>query len=304
MSVAFPALLILLLVFPGIAFRYSYQRGSWANSPYYVASLADEIGYSVFLAGLLHSLWWLVSWPIGAHYLVEPDFRSLLILLVGAYGPDQVLLNQALDSVTRHPALIAWYFLSLYAAALGLGFAAHKVVRSRKLDWKYKYLRFRNEWYYLFSAEVLRFAENAENNDTNESASAGDEVLGVYLSAVVTTGGTPYLYRGLIHSYYYNRTGDLDRIVLSSAHRRALSEDRKSGQSHSPLRDERYYDIAGNLFVLRMSEFQTLNIQYIIARKMPDEASDSGSALAEPDAVSFTWEDSSTTDVVEREPDE
>ena len=256
MNIAFPALLILLLVLPGVIVRYAYLRGTFANSPFRFSSLTDEIAYGVLWAFLLHVVWGCVVSLLGGRI----DLESALSLLLGSFDKDQSRFTPAVRSLTDHPIRIALYFGGLYLASFLAGMGAHILVRKERLDLQYRWLRFSNEWHYLLSGEVLRFADNPDQTE--------DTVLGVYLSAVLKQGDKTYLYRGIVGDYFFTKTGELDRIVLREVQRREMEQDRKSGDPRlDPAEDPRYYTIEGNGFVLKYAEIETLNLEYILIRE-------------------------------------
>lgn len=249
MNIAFSALLVLVLVLPGITLRYAYARGPWRWShPTSLRPLADEVAYSVVAATGLHLLWIYLAQYVGA----QPDLTAVMVLLTGAYGPDGRLLEPTLASITGNPGAIGTYFGSLYAFSAAAGTLAHYVIRRARLDLRSRPLRFSNDWYYLLSGEVMEFGElgGGEKN-----------IAGVYLSAVVELGGSAYLFRGIVADFSYDSDGQLDRILLRAAHRRKLSDDRSSSD---PTRSDadRYYDVRGDFLVLRYSEIKTLNLDY------------------------------------------
>jgi len=250
MSIAFPAFLIFLIVLPGIILRYAYLRGRSISNPFVISSFTDEIAYGVFGAAILHTIWCASFWHLGH----PVDYKSVLVLLIGSYGEHQEYLKTAMSSMVSQVGWIAAYFLSLYVASGAIGLLAHELVRHFKLDHRFQLLRFRNEWYYLLSGE---YAELPEQGST-----AAQPDL-VYLSTVVAQGSQTYLYRGYIADYYFDRSGNLDRVVLRDAMRRLLTEDRPSGTEHAIDGDERFYSIVGDRFVLKYSEMQTINIQGI-----------------------------------------
>jgi hypothetical protein len=177
MNIAFPALFILLLVLTGIILRYTYARGPWRwESPTSITNLSDEIAYSVAFAVGLHMLW------VGsAEVLGRPvDIRSALSFLTGSFGHNAVYFDRAMKSVSNHYGRVGSYFLSLYATAGILGLLLHWIVRFFALDRATKFFRFRNEWYYLLSGEIMEFGENTE---------PAPPIDGVYLSAICRSQG-------------------------------------------------------------------------------------------------------------------
>lgn len=254
MNIAFPALLIALLILPGAIFRYAYARGSWGwTSPISFRSISDELAYSAVFAVGLHFLWQGVSRLFG----YSADFYSLVALLSGSFGIHGERYERAIRSIADHPTAIAIYFLSLACGSAVAGRATHRLVRSTHLDLRTQIFRFKNEWHYLLTGEVLSFKEVSLKQR---------EVDGVYLSAVVDHSKDTYLYRGIVEDWSFDQDGRLETVSLSFTHRRLLSQDRSqahtepAGEEIPP--DARYYKIHGDLFVLRYSEIKTLNLDY------------------------------------------
>jgi hypothetical protein len=254
MSFAFPALLVFLLVLPGIILRYSYARGPWGwASPTSMRRVSEELAYGVAFALALHAAWLFVVRRLG----FEPDVEAMVLLLVGNFGEGDKHLDRVLTSVAGHYPGVAAYLVSLYGAAGIAGNLGHRAVRRLKLDHLTKTFRFDNYWYYMLTGEVLDFRENAGE---------GRAVDGVYVSAVVDHASGSYLYRGIVSDFTFDRDGALDTVVLWDAHRRRLVDDREEGQPPAQVGpsepDERYYEIRGDFLVLRSAEIRTLNLDY------------------------------------------
>jgi hypothetical protein len=254
MSFAFPALLVSLLVLPGIILRYSYARGPWGwASPTSMRRVSEELAYGVTYALVLHAIWLVLVRGLG----FQPDVESMLLLLVGNFGEGSRYLDRVLASAPGHYTGVAGYLVSLYGAAAVAGNLGHRAVRRLKLDHRTKTFRFDNYWYYMLTGEVLDFRENAAE---------GRRVDGVYLSAVVDHGSGSYLYRGIVSDFTFDRDGALDTIVLADAHRRNLADDRVEAGPPAGVGpsepDERYYEIRGDFLILRYSELRTLNLDY------------------------------------------
>ena len=254
MNFAFPALLVLLLVLPGIILRYSYARGPWGwASPTSMRRVSEELAYGVAFALVLHMAWLAAVRRLG----FAPDVEAMFLLLLGDFGEGSVHLDRVVSSVAGHYEGVAGYLVSLYATAGIVGNLGHRAVRRLKLDHRTKTFRFDNYWYYMLTGEVLDFRENAAE---------GRAVDGVYVSAVVDHASGSYLYRAIVTDFTFDRDGALDTIVLTDAHRRRLADDREEGEPRAAVGpsepDERYYEIRGDFLVLRSAEIRTLNLDY------------------------------------------
>jgi hypothetical protein len=270
MNFAFPALLVFLLVLPGIILRYSYARGPWGwASPTSMRRVSEELAYGVAFALVLHAVWLaLVRW-LG----FQPDVAAMVLMLLGNFGEQSQHLDRVLDSVAGYYPGIAGYLVSLYGAAAVAGNLGHRAVRQLRLDHLTKTFRFDNYWFYMLTGEVLDFRENAED---------GREVDGVYCSAVVDHASGSYLYRGIVSDFTFDREGALDTIVLMDAHRRRLTDDRAEDEPRPPVGpaapDGRYYEIRGDFLILRTSEFRTLNLDYFAVTLEEPESVAAGEA--------------------------
>jgi hypothetical protein len=180
------------------------------------------------------------------------------MFLLGSFGHDDEHFNDALSVLVRHPFKIAIYFSTIYAFAAIIGLAVRGIVRWMKWDHKYRFLRFSNEWYYLLSGEIHLF---------QETPNIEGETKGVYLTTVIHHSNADYLYTGFVIDYFFDRNGDLDRVILDEVARRKLSDDR-SGEMEDDEDDARFYEIVGHYFVLRYSEMCTINLDYLVFEKL------------------------------------
>ena len=227
--------------------------------------LSDEVAFSLVWAAVLHLIWCVLVSILG---LGKPDLRSVLVLLVGGGAGRSEDLRLAITATVESPLRVVGYFLSILIFSGLVGLLAHIAVRRWRLDRKTKVLRFRNEWHYLLSGEVLEFSEfQPPQHEGN--------VDGVYLSAIIKHGKNDVLYRGIVADWLLDSNGDLDRILLRMAHRRKLEDDREPGQARNIgdlnyKDDPRYYDIEGRFFVIRYQELTTVNIEYVFV--VPDSS--------------------------------
>lgn len=278
MNIAFPALVILLLILPGAIFRYAYARGSWGwSSPISFRTVSDELAYSTVFAVGLHFVWV----AIASYFGNEPDFHALVALLTGNFGIGRETYDHAIDAIALHVVAIFTYFMTLFLFSAAAGRGAHRAVRYFKLDLRTEIFRFRNEWHYLLTGEILSFSEVEIE---------ARELSGVFLSAAVDYGRETYLYRGIVVDWSFAEDGQPETIRLRFTHRRKLSDDRttddqsKQGTRVSGdfiLPDERYYEVHGDIFVLRYSQLKTLNLDYFYVSEVPTSG---GSAVIEQTA--------------------
>jgi hypothetical protein len=254
-NVAFSALLVFLLLLPGFLFRTYFKR---AEKVVLDVKPFGQAAIDAFLTAIvLDLLWyWLTVLATGTRV----DFRALLTLVAGEKSMDLEGAIAKLASDPWHPGL---FFGSLYAFAIAAAFLLRRIVTRWRLDRRgaplANFLRFDTPWYYLFTG----YDRDTEPN-------------GVAIGAVVSLGGTAYLYTGVLVEYFLDDQGQLNRLVLASAARRQLSEDAQDDATLTggwepaealgaapTAAEERFYPIEGDYFVLRYAEVVTLNVRYL-----------------------------------------
>jgi hypothetical protein len=270
MNLAFPALLVFLLILPGLLLSYAYRKGFSWRSPVSFSSIPNEITRGVLLAIPLHLVGILL---VEKGFGRSVDYGAVLILLLGQAHPESGEGMRALRAVSETPFAIALYFFLLSFGSMGLGYGAHWIVRKHRLDLRWDALRFDNDWYYLFTGEARAFSIPQEERTRERLRTLFEEeqIVYVFIAAVVEQAGSAFLYWGILSDFFFDATGKLDRIILQSAQRRPLSRDRKGEGSKLPLVSEAFYSIRGHYFVLPFSNVRNLNIEYYISTREPPE---------------------------------
>lgn len=228
----------------------------------------------VFVAAIvLHVIWIVLFEALSGVTGAKVNLDTVIYFLAGNYA-DANTFRDAVKSFTQYKMQIGAYFVSLCIFATYSGYSLHRLIRRRGWDLKYPFLRFNDSWDDLFSGEILY--QDALADEGHRWVHAGTAISGV-----VDTADGAYLYVGILSAYFFDRSGNLDRMVLTSAFRRKLSQDRVNDDSAQvaepvnppqiivestesvPTIDKRYYEIDGNYLVLRYAELRTLNLKYL-----------------------------------------
>jgi len=167
------------------------------------------------------------------------DFTTIGFLLVGA--KDDANTARAFQVLGRDIWAITKYNFILWVIAAAIGHGFRIVVRRYRLDLRFNLLRFNNEWYYLLSGE------------TNKTKPG--EVNYVWIDALVEKAGGGVIYSGLLVDFNLSQEGGLESIYLTQVARRFLASD-SAGDTKKP----RYYEIPGDIFVLKYTQVVNLNI--------------------------------------------
>jgi hypothetical protein len=221
------ALLIILLALPGFIFSLAYYNPD--NIPLN-GSLTHRTIASLGVTVVLHAGGLIVISLCG----LSMKLGEILNLLNG--GKENIAFSNISISI------VVCYFAALYVIAYGLGFLFRRCVKKYNLE-RFKFFRIDNPWVYLFIG--LNWKEDQSKPD------------GVKIAATIEIAGDSYLYMGVLEDFYFNKEGNLDRLVLGQASRRILQHDKGKAKEQ-----ERFYPINGHYFVLKYSEIKSLNIEY------------------------------------------
>jgi len=232
------ALLIILLLLPGFIFSLAYYNSDTVSLN---ISLTHKTIASLFITVLLHA--------IGLFFLVilqgkVIDFDSILLLVSGTQVQAFSISNHAILDTVR-------YCMCLYIAAYMGGFSLRWGIKKYNLD-RFPIFRIDNPWYYLFKG--FNWIDGMPD--------------GVKIAATMEIAGSSYLYVGLLDNFFLDREGNIDRLVLVSASRRTLQNDKGIVEE-----SDRFYPIDGHYFVLKYHEVKNLNIEYFNATKDKNQIS-------------------------------
>lgn len=291
MNIALPAVFLIIIVLPGMIFRRKFREGTWPIPPR-KHSIPQHVVEALVAAAMLHLIWLHFAswWPGGP----DPDLTLVSELLytgVGSGEAGDVLGKRLASSIGPG----AGYFISLYFFSYGAGIALHHGVRSLRLDVLLALFRIDNPWFYLFSGDQYGVPDQSVSILTalreprrqldrwqrvweatrreRQQLRNGEAALFITVQAVQEIAGESFLYVGLLEEqeWYFDRDGELDRLILQQVARRRLSVDQEepgddSRQKHhgplSHLDDPRFYQLDTDYFVLEMSEVSNLSVQW------------------------------------------
>jgi hypothetical protein len=159
------------------------------------------------------------------------------------------------------------YSLLLYGMAVAGGLLFHFINRKLKLDIRFKILRFKNQWAYIFSGEVLKFTKLRKHKlsiDVEEKKKNSETLL-AYVDVISNKNNNDsIMYSGLIVDYDISseNLSVLDKIYLAEAHRHERSD---GSRYDKPKR------IPGKILVLLGSEIRNLNVTYVIREEQKSD---------------------------------
>jgi hypothetical protein len=191
------------------------------------------------------------------------------------------LIKRAIEQSAQGSGEIFSYFLSLSLAAYFLGIGSHWFVRHHGLDHRLAPLRFDHPWYYALSGEFISPLPPERRRRWRPRWWPDGQMIKadvVQISAAVQQGDDVYIYIGSLCGYEFDRTGQLDRLLLSATSRRLLCKDKRATTNSSGEEDydDRFYPIESFYFIIRYSDIRTLNIVYSLFEELDDQTNASG----------------------------
>jgi hypothetical protein len=279
MNLALGAIVLIILLYPGILARYAYLSGPY-SSKNFSSSLVDEFILSLIPAIFVQ----LLAYCFTAGALnYEVDLELIYKLIIGPFpiqnskevirSIDQQDFETIKNSITAFTIYL--FCISILSFLIGRGFrwlVAHYFIYNKN-----QALRLNNEWWDIFSARVLgkeRF------RDIKELLKENKRDLFVTVAALVNVKDSCYLYFGKLEEYYFSEN-KLDRICLSNVYRRKLSDDKKPVEETATKKepseeniesierdlDDRYYKLPGTIFVISYEQIINLDVEYVLISK-------------------------------------
>lgn len=172
------------------------------------------------------------------------------------------------------------YSLFVFTFSSFLGWASSRFIRVRKWDKKYKLFRFKNQWYYIFSGEVLNMKkfEQAHLDSFKINKGKDQDTLMTYADILVSVSDQndrKELYTGYVVDYDLKSDDitQLDKVYLIDTHRykkkdkffdkEGIEIKSNKGDDNNPLQSRNRIKVPGDVFVLNANNIVNLNLTYI-----------------------------------------
>ncbi len=236
---------LFLVVFPGLLLRRLYYYGEFSKEFKSNYSILQLVGLAC-IPGIALLIVFYLFYDL---FFVNIDLESLIDFLKDVDNPAYKLsssTNISLEESLRHDVLP--FVLFLYLTSLLVGLISGRLVRIAKLDLRFKVLRFRNNWFYLFSGEYFGF-KKSRHLIKHKKIHVFTKV-----DVLIDSGDERLLYSGIVVDYELDDKNcrELNTLILRNAKRYKLIDDVKS-----PI------DIPGNIFAVNCKNMVNLNLVYV-----------------------------------------
>lgn len=267
MNFLFGAVLLILLILPGILFRLAYISVP-SYSKAFRSSFQEEIIFAVGPAFLLQCVGFIIT-----QQFCSIDENQLYLLLI---NNDKATANNPITN--NEIGLFLLYNIALGIIAVLLGWLTRVIAIKTNFHQRFHFLRLFNDWELFFEGYIL------DNPDVPGSRA---QVAEKWVDVLVSGKDGELIYTGLLVDYVVNREEKLERIYLLYTRRRRFTDDDSYGDifgeqdaTHTTEEeiDQRYYQMPGDFFVILGSEIKNINITYFsyeIDEAPPEENSTS-----------------------------
>ena len=260
MSFTVGLLLVFLTIFsPGLIFLRSYFIGEFSKQFNTKVPIIRLAFYSL-IPGLFI---FLIS--IFVYGFFDPKFSvsGALEIYLDLLFTNNKFSNQTSFFLDNNLMYFLLFIILMYLASFLLGLFFHYIIRKLNWDKRYKVLRFKNYWYYLFSGEIGKFPKfnraliDIQINDIDKDT----DVSMAYADILTDECGKTKMYTGYVLDYELDQenSNQLDKIYLLDAHKYNYVQNKKFRFQKDFIKRS----IPGHLFIIDYKKVLNINITYI-----------------------------------------
>jgi hypothetical protein len=239
MNIALGTVILFVIIVPGIIMRRFYYTEEFSRK-YIRNSIVDEMVFAIVPAFLIHFFAIVIIHQFTPYYI---DFDTLAILLTNSGNEKHTI--KAFHAIRDNMSAILCYNFTLWNGAAIIGFMARIVIRKNKLDRKYKFLKYGNDWHYLLTGEFTDFPKINGNSESIDL---------IFVDALTKADGKNVIYTGILVDYKLAAAGVLDFLILKEA-KRIYTSEKSPGITNS-------INIPGDYFIVLYNQILNINLTY------------------------------------------
>lgn len=237
---------LILLIFPGLIFRRLYFYGEFSKEFKSRYNLISLIAISI-IPGIVNFICVFFFYDT---FFNDIDLGGEIIDKFKDLNSEDFRFKQSNETPIKEllNTKAAPFISFLYLSIILIGAVSGRFIRITKIDTKFKLLRFKNYWFYLFNGQHTSFKKMKHLKRINKKH--------VFTKAdiLIDSNSKTHLYSGIIVDYELqeNECDTLSKIMLQNAERYSLRNDK-----NVPV------EISGNLLVVDCSTMKNINLTYI-----------------------------------------
>ncbi|WP_405378252.1 hypothetical protein [Nonlabens sp. Asnod3-A02] len=268
------------IIIPGILYRRFFFFGEFSKQ----FNTKDPVLHSIFFSIVPGIIIQLLSFVI--YFLLfgfKTDFFNIFLIFQDITSDGTIeakVVTQ--DFINNDIVRFIYYSLFVFILASVSGWSSSRLIRNRNWDKNYKLFRFKNQWYYIFSGEVLNMKKFEEAHKVSFKNNKGEEqdILMTYADILVSVSeqnDKKELYTGYVVDYDLKSDDitQLDKVYLIDTHRYKKKEKFSAGDSNNKLENKsdvlnksrNRIKVPGDIFVLNAKNIVNLNLTYVPSLK-------------------------------------
>lgn len=266
--------LFFTIVIPGFLFLRSYYYGEFSKQFNPKDNITKQLLFGIIPGSIIQMVCFLVGKKIG---WITIDSMHVLSFFE-TVNNQEFSQNPDAQNMIANPVYLGYYLLIVYAISFVGGASISRLIRASNLDKSWKILRFKNQWYYIFSGEIFDFKKfKSAANILGKVAEDGKNKV-IELSKVdvlISNGGEHEFYSGYVVDYDLlpNDPSKLDNLYLMDTYRHTRMEIKNhNSELVHPYKSEKKA-IPGEIFVLNMCNLVNINVSYLLSKKTVKEQS-------------------------------
>ena len=243
-SLGFFVILILIL-FPGLIFRRLYFYGEFSKQIKSEYNLISLIAISI-IPGLINLV---CVFLLYDNFFTEVDLGEIIDKLKDINNP-QYRHAKSEDTPIKEliNTKVSPFIGFLYVSSILLGSISGRFIRISRIDTKFKLLRFKNYWFYLFNGQHTSFKKMRHLKKRNK------RYLFTKADILIDSISKTHLYSGIVVDYELLDTDcqALSKVMLQNAERYSMRDGKRT-----------VIGIPGNLLVVDCTSMKNINLTYV-----------------------------------------
>ncbi len=241
MEIAIGALVIIVLLLPGISFRKGYFSEEFSNQ--YTIKDFFQLFVNTFIPSVIL---YLLSLPIisiiGYSYNIK--------VLIGLVSSNDNLFEKSLEHVYNTQTEILVFQLVINIISFIIGYWLKNFFIKKSIDSKFEFFRYKNIWHYVLSAKFIDF----ERSQIQLYSDNVEDVDITFVDALVSVGNKVFIYNGMLVDYQLASEGNLDFLIVKDVQRKQIDK-------------KKFKDVNGHVVVLKYENIINLNLTFIEAEE-------------------------------------
>lgn len=261
------------IIIPGILFRRFFYYGEFSKQFDSKDPVLHSIFYSIVPGVCIQVLCFVLANSLLAfnttNAVIFNVFRDFI------YGSEKSISNATTSFLNNHLDIFIYYSLTVFTISIVVGHISARLIRGFNLDKKYKILKFKNQWFYIFSGELLEFEkfEFGRSLTADSSIPYNHKISTTYADILIDNiDGMRELYTGYVVDYDLcsDDISKLERVYLLDAYRYKKKENIEETEKEKKRRKKERKNLEKKL---TPEELHLHNIEYKsrIRKKIPSD---------------------------------